>query len=191
MTYELFYFIVHSNGVIIKRENGASFESNAPLMFRHTRVSTLWELKQLILSYFDAEGSREIGNLAYRFPTINAENRLKYRASWISEDNHVQITFEVHKRVMQQSFMKFFAEVYEIGCSNGFRAFVPPLTPTSIHVVASENVAMGEYISMDDSDYDESSSNNIEEYRVVPNTTIRDAGLVFPTPLPILILKRY
>ncbi|MED6168161.1 hypothetical protein PIB30_009378 [Stylosanthes scabra] len=67
MVEKLFYFIIHPNGVIVRRETGASFESNAPVMFRHNRVRTLVKLKQLILSHLGPAGGLQIGHLAYRF----------------------------------------------------------------------------------------------------------------------------
>ncbi|MED6114222.1 hypothetical protein PIB30_078349 [Stylosanthes scabra] len=61
------------------------------ITFRHNRVRTLVELKQLILSHLGPAGGLEIANLAYRFQAITADNRLEYRPSWISEDSHVWI----------------------------------------------------------------------------------------------------
>ncbi|MED6114037.1 hypothetical protein PIB30_076432 [Stylosanthes scabra] len=121
MAEELFYFVVHPNDVIVRRETGASFESSAPVMFRHNDVRTLVELKQLILSHLGPAGGIEIANLVYRFQAITADNRLEYRPSWISEDSHVWMTFEVHKRVMDDKFMEFYAEVRHVGSSSGFR----------------------------------------------------------------------
>ncbi|MED6215694.1 hypothetical protein PIB30_000700 [Stylosanthes scabra] len=46
MAQDMFHFIVYVNGAIIQGENMAFFQSNAPLMFRNTRVNTLYELKQ-------------------------------------------------------------------------------------------------------------------------------------------------
>ncbi|MED6106987.1 hypothetical protein PIB30_009835 [Stylosanthes scabra] len=45
-------------------------------MFAHNGVNTLWELKQLILSHLGPEGGREIGNLAYQFQALTADDRL-------------------------------------------------------------------------------------------------------------------
>ncbi|MED6225360.1 hypothetical protein PIB30_092931, partial [Stylosanthes scabra] len=147
----------HINGAIIQRENGASFKSNAPLIFWHSRVSTLWELKQLILLNLGAESDREIGKLAYRFQTVTAENRLEYQPSWLNEDNHVWITFEVHRRLMQDRFMEFCVEVRHVRGSSGFRPFVPQTVPSPINVAPPDDVAMADYNSADDSDYDDES----------------------------------
>ncbi|MED6144464.1 hypothetical protein PIB30_015891 [Stylosanthes scabra] len=123
MAEDIFYFAIHINGVIIQRENGASFESNALLMFRHSCVNTMWELKQLILSNLGFEGDQKMDKLAYRFQAVTAENRLEYRPSWLSEDNHVWIIFEVHRKLIQNRFMEFCAEVRHVGGSSGFRPF--------------------------------------------------------------------
>ncbi|MED6133729.1 hypothetical protein PIB30_030818 [Stylosanthes scabra] len=174
------------NDVIIQRENGASFESNAPVKFRHTRVSTLWELKRLIISNVGAESGRKIGNLAYRFQAITAENKLEYRPSWISEDNHVWITFEVHRRLMQDRYMEFYAEVCQVGGSSGFRLFISSMDPSPINVAAPDDVVMLDYNSIDDSDYEEESScDSTEGDEDVRNTPIGGPRLVLPVPLPI------
>ncbi|MED6137246.1 hypothetical protein PIB30_063266, partial [Stylosanthes scabra] len=136
--------------LIVRRENGASFESSGPVMFAHTCVDTLVELKQLILSHLGPAGSREIGHLAYCFQVITADNRLEYRPSWISEDN-VWMTFKVHKRVMDGKVMEFFAEVRHVGSSSRFRLLGPLTDPASSHVLALEDVAMQDYNSGEDS----------------------------------------
>ncbi|MED6151198.1 hypothetical protein PIB30_080166 [Stylosanthes scabra] len=174
MAEELFYFVVHPNGVIVRRETGASFESSAPVMFRHNRVRTLVELKQLILSHLGPAGGLEISHLAYRFQPIIVDNRLEYRLSWISEDSHVWMTFEVHKRVMDGKFMEFSAEVRHVG------------NPAPSHVLALEDAAMRDYNSREDSDYEEDSScHSTEQDEEVPNTPAGCPRLVLPPPLPI------
>ncbi|MED6139320.1 hypothetical protein PIB30_082704 [Stylosanthes scabra] len=187
MALKLFYLVVHPNGVIVRREKGASFESDAPMMFAHNRVNTLWELKQLILSHLSLEGGRKIGNLAYRFQALTADDRLKYRPSWISEDSHVWMTFEVHKRVMEDMVMEFYAEVRHTECSTSFHPFVPPTASAPSMILALEDVAMQDYNSRDDSDYeDESSHASTEEDEEVPNTpTVGGPQLILPAPLPI------
>ncbi|MED6187264.1 hypothetical protein PIB30_074784 [Stylosanthes scabra] len=186
MAHELFYFVVHPNGVIVQREKGASFESNGPVMFAHNCVKTLRELKQLILSHLGPERGRKIGNLAYRFQAL----RLEYRPSWISEDSHVWMTFEVHKRVMKDKVMKFYAKVRHTGCSSSFRPFVPTTATAPSMLLALEDVALRDYNSGDDSDYeDESSYATMEEDEEVLNTlTVGGSRLILPAPLPILDL---
>ncbi|MED6171663.1 hypothetical protein PIB30_042830 [Stylosanthes scabra] len=186
MPQELFYFIVHSNGVIVRQENGASFESSGPVMFVHTHVDTLVELKKLILSHLGSADSQEIGHLAYRFQAITTDNRLEYRPSWISEDSHVWMTFEVHKSVMDGKVMKFFAEVRHVGSSSKFRLPGPSTDPALSHVLALEDVAMRDYNSGEDLDYEEESScHSTEEDEEVPNTSAGCGRLVLPAPLPI------
>ncbi|MED6127397.1 hypothetical protein PIB30_087770, partial [Stylosanthes scabra] len=137
MAQEMFHFIVYVNGSVIQGENGAYFNSYAPLIFRNTRVSTLHELKQVILSNLGADGPREIRSLAYRFQAVTPDDRLKYRLSWLSEDRHVWITFEVHRRIMQDRFMKFLAEVRHVGGSGGFRPYQLPAVTAPINIVPS------------------------------------------------------
>ncbi|MED6199610.1 hypothetical protein PIB30_077493 [Stylosanthes scabra] len=146
MAQSIFYFVVHINGDIIQRENGASFESNAPLIFRHSRVSTLWELN----------------NLFYPTLVLKAIGRL------------------VHKRLMQDRFMEFCAEVHHLRGSSGFRPFLPQTIP-------SDDVAMTDYNSADDLDYDdESSCHSTEEDEDVSNIpSLGGPRLLLPASLPI------
>ncbi|MED6144217.1 hypothetical protein PIB30_013594 [Stylosanthes scabra] len=134
-------------------------------MFRNTRVSTLHELKRVILSHLGADGPRDIRRLAYRFQSVTPDDRLEYRPSWLSEDRHVWITFEVHRRIMQDRFMEFLAEVRHVGGSSGFRPYQLPTVPSPINIVPPD------YNSYEDSDYDdESSSHSTDEDEQVPNT---------------------
>ncbi|MED6132451.1 hypothetical protein PIB30_019050 [Stylosanthes scabra] len=127
-------------------------------MFRHNRVRTLVELKQLILSHLGPAGGLEIANLAYRFQVTTADNRLEYRPSWISEDSHVWMTFEVHKRVMDGKFMEFYAEVRHVGSSRGLFPPGPSTDPAPSPVLALEDATMRDYNSGENSDYEEDSS---------------------------------
>ncbi|MED6167798.1 hypothetical protein PIB30_006078 [Stylosanthes scabra] len=120
MAQEMFHFIVYVNGAIMQGENVASFQSDAPLMFRNTRVHTLYELKQVILSHLASDGPCEIRRLANRFQEVTPDDRLEYRPSWLSEDRHVWITFEVHRRIMQDRLMEFLVEVRPVGGSSDF-----------------------------------------------------------------------
>ncbi|MED6156522.1 hypothetical protein PIB30_015175 [Stylosanthes scabra] len=158
MAQDMFHFIVYVNGSIIQGENGASFQSDAPLMFRNTRVSTLWEFKQLILSHLRAVG-----------PAITPDDRLEYRPSWLSDDRHVWIMFEMHRRIMQDRFMEFFAKVRHVGGSGGFRPYQVPAEPASINIIPLD------YNSDTYSDYKDQSSGY---------STERDE-LVLPAPKPI------
>ncbi|MED6159306.1 hypothetical protein PIB30_041156 [Stylosanthes scabra] len=152
MAQDMFHFIVYVNGAIIQGENGASFQSDAPLMFRNTRINTLYELKQVILSHLASDGPRAIRRLAYRFQAVTPDNRLEYRPSWLSEDRHVWITFEVHRRIMQDRLMEFLAEVRHVGGSSGFCPYQLPAVPAPINIVPPD------YDSVDHSDYDDESS---------------------------------
>ncbi|MED6193362.1 hypothetical protein PIB30_018705 [Stylosanthes scabra] len=134
-------------------------------MLRNTRVNTLYELKQVILSHLASDGPREIRRLAYRFQAVTPDDRLEYRPSWLSEDRHVWITFEVHRRIMQDRLMEFLAEVRHVGGSSGFCPYQLPAIPAPINIVPPD------YNSGDDSDYDdESSGHSTDEDEMVPNT---------------------
>ncbi|MED6180900.1 hypothetical protein PIB30_014459 [Stylosanthes scabra] len=88
---------------------------------------------------------------------VTPGDRLEYRPSWISEDHHVWITFEVHRRIMQDRFMEFLA--------GGFRPYHVQAEPAPINVVPPD------YNSDKDSDYeDESSCHSTDEDELVPNT---------------------
>ncbi|MED6149615.1 hypothetical protein PIB30_064152 [Stylosanthes scabra] len=117
---------------------------------------------------------------------ITAEDRLEYRPSWISEDSHVRMTFEVHKRVMEDKVMEFYAEVRHAGSSSRLSHPGPSTDPAPSHVVALEDVAMRGDNSGEDSDYEEeSSSDSTEEDEEVLDTPVGWTRLVLPPPLPI------
>ncbi|MED6140905.1 hypothetical protein PIB30_098037 [Stylosanthes scabra] len=115
---------------------------------------------------------------------LTADDRLEYRPSWISEDSHVWMTFEVHKRFMDGKVMEFYAEVCHTGCSSSFRPFVPPTATAPNMLLALEDVAMRDYNSGDDSDYEDGSScASTKEDEEVPNTpTIGGTRLILPAP---------
>ncbi|MED6115089.1 hypothetical protein PIB30_086833 [Stylosanthes scabra] len=138
------------------------------------------------------ESDREIGKLAYRFQAITAVNGLEYKPSWLSEDNYVWITFEVHRQQMQDRFMEFCAEVLHVGGSSGFRPFVPQTVPSPINVAPPDDVTMTDYNSADDSEYDdESSCHSTEEDEDVPNTpSVRGLRLVLSALLSIPNLSK-
>ncbi|MED6183363.1 hypothetical protein PIB30_037194 [Stylosanthes scabra] len=161
MAQEMFHFIIYVNGSIIQGENGAYFHSDAPLMFRNTRVSTLHELKRIILSHLGADGPRDIRRLSYRFQAVTPNDRLK--------------------RIMQDRFMEFLAEVCHVGGSGGFRPYQLPVVTAPINIVSPD------YNSDKDSDYDdESSSHSTDEDEQVPNTPAAGGPrLVLPAPKPI------
>ncbi|MED6169316.1 hypothetical protein PIB30_020296 [Stylosanthes scabra] len=117
----------------------------------------------------------EIRRLAYRFQAVTPDDRLEYRPSWLSEDRHVWITFEVHRRIMQDRFIKFLAEVRHIGGSSGFRPYQVQADPVPINIVPPD------YNSDEDSDYDdESSGHNTDEDELVLYTPDDGAPYEFP-----------
>ncbi|MED6121987.1 hypothetical protein PIB30_035424 [Stylosanthes scabra] len=181
MVQNMFHFIVYVNESIIQGENGAYFHSDAPLMFRNARISTLYELKQVILSHHGKNGPREIRRLAYRFQAVTPDDRLEYRPSWLSEDRHVWITFEVHRRIMQDRFMEFLAEVCHVDGPSGFCPYQLPADPAPINIVSPD------YNSHKDSDYDdESSGDSTDEDELVLNIPAAgDPRLMLPAPKPI------
>ncbi|MED6208399.1 hypothetical protein PIB30_044656 [Stylosanthes scabra] len=149
-------------------------------MFRNTHVSTLYELKHVILSHLGADGPREIRRLTYRIQAVTPDDRLEYRPSWLSEDRHVWITFEVHSRIMQDRFMEFLAEVRHVGGSSGFRPYQLLADPAPINIVPPD------YNSDEDSDCDDESSDIRDEDELVPNTPAAGGPrLVLPAPKPI------
>ncbi|MED6212513.1 hypothetical protein PIB30_084046 [Stylosanthes scabra] len=83
--------------------------------------------------------------------------------------------------------MEFCAKVCHVGGSSGFRPFVPPTVPFPINVAPPDDIAMADYNSADDSDYDEESScHSTEEDEDIPNTpSVGGPRLVLPAPLPI------
>ncbi|MED6133252.1 hypothetical protein PIB30_026711 [Stylosanthes scabra] len=112
---------------------------------------------------------------------VTPDDRLEYYPSWLSEDRHVWITFEVHRRIMQDRFMEFFAEVRHVDGSSGFRLYHLQADPAPI------NIDPPDYNSNEDSDYDdESSGHSTDEDELVPNTPAAGGPqLELPAPKPI------
>ncbi|MED6189031.1 hypothetical protein PIB30_091640 [Stylosanthes scabra] len=83
--------------------------------------------------------------------------------------------------------MEFCAEVRHVRGSSGFRPLVPPTVSSLINVASPDDVAMEDYNSADDSDYDEESPcHSTEEDEDVLNTpSVRGPRLVLPAPLTI------
>ncbi|MED6195623.1 hypothetical protein PIB30_039691 [Stylosanthes scabra] len=82
--------------------------------------------------------------------------------------------------------MEFFAEVHHVGSSSRFRPPGPSTDSAPSHVLALEDVAMQDYNSEEDLDYEEESScHSTEEDEEVPNTPTGCPRLVLPAPLPI------
>ncbi|MED6148430.1 hypothetical protein PIB30_053104 [Stylosanthes scabra] len=138
-------------------------------------------VESLILSHLGADGPREIKRLAYWFQSVTPDDRLEYCPSWLSEDRHVWIMFKVHRRIMKDKFMEFFAEMHHVGGSGEFRLYQVPAEPVPINIFPLD------YNSDTDSDYeDQSSGNSTEEDELVPNTpTLDGQRLVLPAPKPI------
>ncbi|MED6152642.1 hypothetical protein PIB30_093991 [Stylosanthes scabra] len=88
---------------------------------------------------------------------------------------------------MDGKVMEFYAEVRHTGCSSSFRPFVPSTATAPSMLLALEDIAMWDYNSGGDSDYeDESSCASTEEDEEVPNTPkVGGPRLILPAPLPI------
>ncbi|MED6225773.1 hypothetical protein PIB30_096936, partial [Stylosanthes scabra] len=72
---------------------------------------------------------------------------------------------------MDDKVMKFYAEVRHVGSSSRFRPLGPSTDSAPSHVLALEDVAMWDYNSGKDSDYEEESlCHSTEEDEEVPNT---------------------
>ncbi|MED6194661.1 hypothetical protein PIB30_030614 [Stylosanthes scabra] len=177
MAQKLFYFVVYTNGVIIQRENGVSFESNAPVMFRNTCVSTLRELK--------AVGRSAIWHIDFR--------RLMRIIDWSTDLLGLARTtiYGLPSRCIgglcKTGSWSFMPSCVRFEVPVAFVHLFLPVAPAPIHVVASGNVAMVDYNSGEDSDYEEESScDNTKGDEAVPNTpTVGGPRLVFPASPPI------
>ncbi|MED6142903.1 hypothetical protein PIB30_001670 [Stylosanthes scabra] len=87
----------------------------------------------------------------------------------------------MHRRIMQDKFMEFLADVRNVGGSSGFRPYQLPAAPAPINIIPPD------YNSEEDSDYDdESSGHSTDEDELVPNTpTAGGSRLVLSAPKPI------
>ncbi|MED6174852.1 hypothetical protein PIB30_072923 [Stylosanthes scabra] len=80
----------------------------------HPRVSTLQELRQVMLSNLGGRFS-EITEVGYRFLSPQPNRRPVWMLVWLLNDEHMRVTFECHRRLMAEIIMEFLVVAAEAG----------------------------------------------------------------------------
>ncbi|XP_057720277.1 uncharacterized protein LOC130934756 [Arachis stenosperma] len=88
-----------------------TFECGDSILFRTQRVNTLSDLKSLILSKFGGTEVREIGRVTYRLLAPMGNGVFRFRLFRFQGDEHVQLMFDIHGRIMVEQVMELSAEV--------------------------------------------------------------------------------
>ncbi|XP_057760098.1 uncharacterized protein LOC130980433 [Arachis stenosperma] len=175
-------------------DNGVTFECENSILLRTQRVSTLSELKSLILSNFGRIEAREVGRVGYKL-LANMGNRVfRFRQFRLLGDEHVRLMFDIHGRIMVEQVTELYVEVGDI-CGGGSvhstnvqddRPLAPPLIHLAIPVDEAEegDEELNEEYMADSVDSDSSERDDEEEF--VPETSAQTVVRhVLPPPHPI------
>ncbi|RYQ92607.1 hypothetical protein Ahy_B09g098833 [Arachis hypogaea] len=146
-------------------EEGGTVEESLLLCTR--RVSSLSELKCLILSNLGGTGRREIGRVGYRLLALLDNGVFRFRLFWLLGDNHVRLMFDIHGRIMVEQVMELSAEVCDVGSGGSVHStFVqddPLLAPPPIQVaIPVEDMEVGEEDSDEEYVTDSNDSDSFE-----------------------------
>ncbi|RYR10827.1 hypothetical protein Ahy_B05g079304 [Arachis hypogaea] len=172
-------------------DNGVTFECKNPILLRTQRVSTLSELKSLILNNLGGTKAREIGRVGYKLLAPMGNGVFRFLLFQLLGDKHVRLMFDIHGRIMAEQVMELYTEVGDIGGGGSVHStYVQddrPLAPPPIHLAipvdeAEEgNEESNEEYVADSADSDSFEGGDEEEFTV--------ARHVLPPPHPILTLS--
>ncbi|RYR72724.1 hypothetical protein Ahy_A02g006938 [Arachis hypogaea] len=190
--------LVYPNCRMRNDNNGVTFESEDPILFRTQRVNTLSDLNSLILSKLGGTEARKIERVAYRLLAPMGNGVFRFRLFRLQGNKHVRVMFDIHGRIMVEQVMELSAEVgHSSGGPSVHSAYVQdnrPLALPPIHVIVPMDEAEeGEEESDEDyvADSDDSDlSDSGDENECVPETPVPTAARhVLPLPLPIPALS--
>ncbi|RYQ84878.1 hypothetical protein Ahy_B10g104379 [Arachis hypogaea] len=133
---------------------GVIFECDNPILLRTWRVSSLSELKSLILSNLCGLGRKEIGRVVYKLLAPLGNGVFWFCLFWLQGDEHVRLMFDIHGRIMAEQVMEFSVEVSDVGGSETVHSTLvqddPSLAPPPIYVASPvEDMDMGHYHALD------------------------------------------
>ncbi|RYR40832.1 hypothetical protein Ahy_A09g046576 [Arachis hypogaea] len=149
-------------------DNGVTFECEDPILFRTQRVEMLSDLKILILSKIGGTQARKIGRVAYRLLAPMDNGVFRFRLFRLQGDEHVQLMFDIHGRIMVEQVMELFAEVGHSGVDE---------------VEEGEEESDEDYVA---DSVDSDSFNGGNEDECVPETPVQTmVRHVLPPPPPI------
>ncbi|RYR01333.1 hypothetical protein Ahy_B06g080199 [Arachis hypogaea] len=186
--------LVYPNFRMRNGDNGVTFECDDPILFLTQRVNTLSNLKCLILSRLGGTETMEIGRVAYRLLSPMGNGIFRFRLFRLQDDEHVQVMFDIHGRIMVEQVMELSAEVEHSGddpfVHSTYVQDDRPLAPPPIHVAVPLDQAE-ECKEESDEDYVTDSggsdlSDSGDENECVPETPVPTAArYVLPPPLSI------
>ncbi|MED6150434.1 hypothetical protein PIB30_072290 [Stylosanthes scabra] len=152
---------LHPNAVIHERQDETRFQSDSPVLFQHTDISTMSELVQVFLYNIGCE-FREIRKVGYRFISRQPNGRFVHLLVWLFNDEHVRVTFGCHRILMPQHVMDFLVEVGKAGSPCG-----PPVAATPVRIaelsMSDTEIAMDNLESNSDYDASTGSSSDCQE----------------------------
>ncbi|MED6193634.1 hypothetical protein PIB30_021465 [Stylosanthes scabra] len=117
---------LHPNAVVHERQDGVWFQSDSPVVFQHSDMSTMSELVEVFLHHLGG-GFTEIRKVGYRFLRRQPDDRFVHLLVWLFNDKHVCVTFGCHRRLMPQHVMDFLVEVGGSPCG-------PPVAATPVRI---------------------------------------------------------
>ncbi|RYR09120.1 hypothetical protein Ahy_B05g077226 [Arachis hypogaea] len=95
------------------------------------------ELKSLILTSLNANGTKEVRRVRYMLFAPMESRVFRFRVFWLDDDVHVRLMFDVHGKIIAQQVMELFAKVGDVGGDSSRHSnFVqddPPLAPPPLH----------------------------------------------------------
>ncbi|RYR13385.1 hypothetical protein Ahy_B04g070409 isoform A [Arachis hypogaea] len=167
---------VYPNCRIRNNDNDVTFEYENPILLRTWPVSSLAELKSLILGSVGGSGRKEIGRVGYRLLALMENRVFRFRLFWLHGDEHVRLMFDIYGRIVAEQVMELSTEVGDVGGGGGsgssdFIQDDPPLAPPPIHVASPvEDMEVdGHYSTLD--------LNAMHEKNPLGNTSEEDYNL--------------
>ncbi|XP_057730469.1 uncharacterized protein LOC130945785 [Arachis stenosperma] len=188
---QFFFVVVYPNGIVRHADEGVIFESDKIVMLRTYWVDSMDALNTILLSNMGGVGTKEVGQVAYRFLNVLPNGGFTNWLFWIDGDQHVRIMFNVHARLIPQHVMELYAAIRNVVVSGGLSLSTPkvmPLKAVPIHYAQPYGSA-DEDNSKGDSTYvagSRSSSDTASEDEFVPETPSGGVGrFLLPPPLAI------
>ncbi|MED6106076.1 hypothetical protein PIB30_001469 [Stylosanthes scabra] len=112
---KMFFIRLYPNGVTHRQKDGICFQCQAHVVFQHPRVSTLQELRQVMLYKLGGQ-FMEITEVGYRFLSSLRRNRRPiWMLVWLLNDKHVRVSFECHRRLTAETIIEFLVVQAEAG----------------------------------------------------------------------------
>ncbi|RYQ97271.1 hypothetical protein Ahy_B08g093304 isoform B [Arachis hypogaea] len=95
-------------------DNGLIFECENSILLRTQHVSTLSELKSLILNNLGGIETREVGRMGYRLLLPMGNGVFQFRLFRLLGGKHVQLMFDIHEKIMAEQVMELSVEVGDV-----------------------------------------------------------------------------